>query len=177
MKSSPPFRIRLLRWNDFDDYCEIQRSLHEELKKNPRLTMGRYRQKMDWDYLITDFTELYNEIKIGKARALGVEANGHIVGVCFIGVTKGSDSSHVGELGYYIIKQYRGKGLGTRLVQEILKNVPKRYEILRAGTHSNNIASKALLKKFGFKRFSLAPRFTKRGKVYLNVEEFYKRIK
>ena len=171
------FKIRPLRWNDFEDCCCIQRSLNKELKKNPRLTMGRYRKVMTWDYLISDFTELYKEMKTGKATALVAEINGHVVGLCTIGPVKWPDAPHVGELGYYIIKQYRNMGIGTQLVKETLKRNKGMYEIITAGTHSNNAASKALIRKFKFRRYSFGPRFTKRGKIYLNVETFYKQIK
>lgn len=77
---------------------------------------------------------------------------------------------HVGDLVYYIIKKYRNKGMGTKLVKESLKDLPKQCEIISAGTYGNNSASIALLKKFGFKRASVLPRFSKRGKTYLNVE-------
>ena len=99
------------------------------------------------------------------------------VGFCFIRAAESPHAQHIGDLVYYVLKEYRNKGMGTELVKKILKDLPKRYEIICAGTHSNNAASKALLKKFGFKRVSFMPRFSKRGKTYLNVEEFYKRIR
>lgn len=178
MKNVLRFKIRSLQWNDFDDYCRIERSLQEELNKNPRLTMGRYRKKVDWNYLITSFSEIYKGIKTGSVKALALEVNEHVVGLSLIRrATESPNAQHMGDLTYYIIKQYRNKGMGTKLVKENLNDTPKGCEIICAGTHSNNKASIALLKTFGFKRASFMPRFSKRGKIYLNVEEFYKRIR
>jgi L-amino acid N-acyltransferase YncA len=177
MKNAVTFKIRPLRWNDFEDYCKIERLLQDELNKNPRATMGRYKQQVNWDYLITSFSELYKSIKLKRAKTLVLEINGKVVGLSSIIATESPHAQHIGDLVYYILRQYRGKGMGTKLVGEILKNIPRRYEIISAGTHKNNKASEALLKKFGFKKASLLPRFSKRGKTYLDVEEFYKIIK
>ncbi len=177
MKNEPLFKIRPLQWNDFDDYCKIERSLQEELDRNPRFTMGRYGEKVDWDYLITSFLELYKGIKTGRAKALVLETEGHVVGLCAIRMAESPHAKHIGDLVYYVIKPYRNRGMGTKLVRQTLKDVPKGCEILSAGTHSNNTASKVLLEKFGFKQISFMPRFSKRGKTYLNVEEYYKRVK
>jgi RimJ/RimL family protein N-acetyltransferase len=177
MASTSKFKIRPLRWNDFDDYCKIWRSLQEELDKDPRLTMGRYKERADWEFLITGFSDLYREIKARSAKSLVLEADGHVVGLCSIRLSGSTHAQHTADLTYYVIKQYRGKGMGTELVKESLKDVPKKCEIITAGTHSNNKASIALLKKFGFKRVAFMPGFSKRGKTYLNVEEYYKKVK
>lgn len=177
MKNAVQFKIRPLKWNDFDDFCKMERSLQEEMDKNPRLTMGRYGKSVDWDFLITKFSGLYKKLKARSAKTLVLEVNGHIIGLCSISATESTNADHIADLTYYIIKSYRNKGMGTKMVKESLKDIPKRYEIICAGTHSNNKASIALLKKFGFERGSLLPRFSKRGKTYLNVEEYYKRIR
>ena len=138
IKNTIIFKIRPLRWNDFEDYCKIERSLQNELNKDPSATMGRYGQQVNWEYLITSFSELYKDIKLKRAKTLVLEINGKVVGLSIIRTTESPHSQHIGDLVYYILKEYRGKGIGTKLVGEILKNIPRRYEIISAGTHKNN---------------------------------------
>ena len=177
MKNDLKYKIRPLKWDDFFDFCKLQRELNTEMKRNPKLTMGGYKKRITYDYLTSTFSKLYADMITKKATVLVAEVDKHFIGYSAIIIVDGVDIDHIGGLEYAIMKKYRQNGIGTKLINENLKKLPKNCEIICARTHSNNIISKILLKKFGFKSYSYAPRFVKRDKVYLDVEDFYLRIK
>jgi len=86
---------------------------------------------------------------------------------------------HVGVLGISLIDIYRGKGLGTILMQTILeeakKNLPKlRLVILEV--MSINLRGIGLYKKFGFKEYANLPEGNKYKGQYVDVLSMYKKL-
>ncbi len=75
-----------------------------------------------------------------------------LAGIIHISLKEGKQN-HIGELGMSVKKEYRGKGLGNRLMQEAiektkeLKPIPS---ILRLSVFSSNSAAIALYRKFEF---------------------------
>lgn len=100
-------------------------------------------------------------IKKKKAVFLVAEHNGAIIG------TTGIDSriwrqSHIGEFGITIKKGYRGIGLGTRLMKEIIKlakrELKPKPKILRLTVFPTNKPAMNLYKKLGFRVVAKVPR-------------------
>lgn len=74
-----------------------------------------------------------------------------VVGWCDITRKKRDVFSHTGSLGMGIIKQYRGKGLGSRMMDECIKQAKANgIEKVCLEVYSHNAAGIALYKKFGF---------------------------
>jgi len=46
------------------------------------------------------------------------------------------EAPHVADIGYSVVKEYRGKGIGTMIVKELLKRARGKYEIVTANTFS-----------------------------------------
>ena len=66
--------------------------------------------------------------------------------------------NHVGSLGYLVHPDYRKLGIGSILIEEILKLSPERgFEIITAEISDDNIASINLLKKFKSKGLIYLP--------------------
>ncbi len=100
------------------------------------------------------------KIKDKKAVFLVAEHNNAIVGMSEINLRAGQQS-HVGECGVCIEKNYRGIGLGTSLMEEIIKlakkNLKPRPKVLRCSTSSANQQAIKLVHKLGFKIIANIP--------------------
>ncbi len=81
-----------------------------------------------------------------------------------------SELSHTAILGMRVTREMRGRGIGTRLMREIIKRSKGRFEILELGVMSSNKIAKGLYLRFGFKRWGRAPRAVKRGSRYIDME-------
>jgi hypothetical protein len=76
---------------------------------------------------------------------------------------KGGKFSHVGDMGIAIKKEYWGKGIGTRLFEQAVKEAKrKRFKKLTYCVFEPNKRSIKLVKEFGFK---LAGRLGKQVKI------------
>ncbi|HUC38506.1 MAG TPA: GNAT family protein [Candidatus Acidoferrum sp.] len=169
-------KIRRLRKSDWKGFLSNELSYYEELRKNPRFGTGSYNQKVTNDSLRERFLEMTKEIAKGKEIVLIAEDDGQMIGMCSAKGPSIFEGPHTADIGFSIIKSRRGEGVGSMLVKEMLKLCRKKYEIVTAGYFSNNLASKALLKKFGFKRWAHGPGFAKRGRVYMDIDQVYLRL-
>ena len=77
-------------------------------------------------------------------------------------------SPHTANMGYAVSKEYRGIGIVTAPMEEMLKRARKKYDIGIAGIFGSNAASKKLLAKFGFRRWGDSPRLVRHGKLYMD---------
>jgi L-amino acid N-acyltransferase YncA len=84
---------------------------------------------------------------------------------------------HGANVGYYVHSKYRGKGVGKKMLEELIKRCKNKFEILWAGTSSNNKASQKLLLNAGFKIYGIAPKRFKIRRRYFNGIFFYKELK
>lgn len=84
-----------------------------------------------------------------------------IVGISEVELKKGREG-HVGEFGISIRKGYRGKGLGKKLMANVLdlskKELNPRPKIIRLSVFSENKIAQNLYKKFGFKEVARVPK-------------------
>ncbi len=74
-------------------------------------------------------------------------------------------TSHVGNFGISILKDYRRIGLGTYLSREIIelskKRIDPKLEVIKLSVFSDNKPAMGLYKKIGFKRVGKIPRGVK----------------
>jgi RimJ/RimL family protein N-acetyltransferase len=84
---------------------------------------------------------------------------------------------HGANIGYVVHSKYRRKGIGKKILQELINQCKNKFEILWAGTSSNNRASQKLLLSTGFKIYGVAPKRFKVGRKYLDGIFFYKDLK
>jgi ribosomal protein S18 acetylase RimI-like enzyme len=120
------------------------------------------------------FKTLLSDVRKGNAISLMAEADGKIVGHCYARrVEPGSELSHVGELGMFVTSGYRGRGIGGKLLDSVIKQSKGKFEMLRLGVLATNKVAKHLYKSRGFRRFGTEPRAVKRGARYINMEHYY----
>ena len=170
--------IRKLKRSDFAEYYKNELSYYKELKKDPTFGIGTYGKRLTRKGIKKSFSKLLKASSSHKSIVLvAVNEKGNIVGMGELNSNAWPEAPHIADIGYSVVKEYRGKGIGTMIVKELLKRAKGKYEIITAGIFSSNIASKKLLKKLGFKRWGLGPGFVKRGKLYMDMELFYLKLK
>lgn len=111
------------------------------------------------------------EIKEKKRIVLIAEDNGKIISVTSVFHLKPSAKSHVAGFGIAILKDCRGMGLGTYLMEEILRIARKKLKpkpkMLRFGAFAVNKIALSLYKKMGCKKLVKVPKqFKLKGKFY-----------
>ena len=111
------------------------------------------------------------EIKERKRVVLVAEDKNKIVGLTEIALSKRLIKSHVVGFGISVLKDYRGIGLGTYFMEEVLKLAKKKLKpkpkILRFGAFAVNKVALSLYKKMGCKKLVKIPKqFKLKGKFY-----------
>jgi len=144
--------IRELKRSDFAEYYKNELQYYKELKngsnfRNWNLERGSLKKTK------RSFSKLLKAMSAHKSIVLvAVNEKGNIVGMGKLNGNAWPEAPHIADIGYSVVKEYRGKGIGTMIVKELLKRAKGKYEIVTANTFSRNIASKKLLKKLGFER-------------------------
>ncbi|MEM3655356.1 MAG: GNAT family N-acetyltransferase [Thermoprotei archaeon] len=98
------------------------------------------------------FTDLYNSVVSGNAVAAVAVSGGRVVGLCDVGRRSGAAESHVGVLGIALRKEYRGQGLGRRLITYCLEKCVGVFEIVTLEVFSNNVRAVKLYTPLGCKQ-------------------------
>jgi RimJ/RimL family protein N-acetyltransferase len=172
------YKIRKLKRSDFTAYCENEVSYYKELRENPAFGTGTYGKKIKKRDMRVAFTKLYKAAAAHNAVVVVAENEaGKMVGIGELNGHAWVEAPHIADMGISLIKGYRGMGIGTAMAKRLLKMAKGKYEIITAGTFSRNTASKRLLKRLGFRRWGLGSKFVKRGKLYMDSELFYLRLK
>lgn len=83
--------------------------------------------------------------------------------------------SGITEFSYYVDRDYAGQGLGTMLVDWLVKAATRiGFRIAVGVVFADNAGSTALMRKFGFTRYGYLPRACRNGERVLDVAYWYK---
>lgn len=170
--------LRNLKKSDFKSIAKAYEYTYEEVSENPNFGDWIRRKKPSHTYFIKWISNLYNDVKKKKAVCIVAEVNGEVAGFCIVRNIDSPESerSHVGILHIRVIKKWRGKGLGTKLMKEAIFKSKNIFEIIDLYIlHPNKIASH-IYKKLGFRRWGFAPGHLKRGKKYIDLEHMYLKL-
>jgi len=93
---------------------------------------------------------LMNGMEVGDIRLIAFD-DSKIIGWCDIETSQREGFSHAGRLGMGILKDYRGQGLGSRLLEETLSVAKVRgLERVELDVYASNTPAISLYKKFNF---------------------------
>jgi len=93
---------------------------------------------------------LMNGMEAGEIRLVALD-NSKIIGWCDIETSQREGFTHSGRLGMGILKEYRGQGLGSRLLAETLSVAKeRRLERVELDVYATNAPALSLYKKFNF---------------------------
>jgi len=105
--------------------------------------------------------EEIENMKKKKQIVLVAKDKNRVVGITDIKLRRGRQD-YVGEFGISIRKEYRGIGLGKKLMKEILKLAKKelkpKLKIIRLSVFSTNKIAQSLYRKLGFKTVAKIPK-------------------
>lgn len=88
--------------------------------------------------------------------------DGKVVGWCDVFPEDNPRTRHRGGLGMGILPQYRGKGIGSQLLDAVLKHAKKfGLEKVELNVYTSNTAAVALYRKFGFEQEGLIRKYRK----------------
>jgi len=104
-------------------------------------------------------TNTLNRIKRGETVYIVTEIEGKIIGNFEIKIPKPERTSHVGEMSIFLLKDYRGLGIGS-VMMETLIDLAKFMELklIRLEIFENNKIAMNFYKKFGFKEVGTIPK-------------------
>ena len=157
-------RVRDLAWGDFEDLIQNYYSYYDELPENPTLGLLLFAQKPSRADETHWFARMYSEVERGTRVVSVAEVDGRAVGLAEV-AQKGpqDEQAHVGGLGIAIRREYRGQGVGHRLMENVLEKARHRFEIVELTVLSVNERARALYQKHGFRTIGTLPRALKRG--------------
>lgn len=170
--------IRDAKRTDFEGILKLSRSFYKEASKNPDFGDYVFKKLPSKKAMHNWFCKLYAETKKQESVYMIAEEGNTIIGHCFIRPfdIPRSERSHVGRLSIFVMKDYRGRRIGKRLIKTAIKKASRRFEIVDLDVISNNNIARQIYKKFGFKSWGIAPGFIKRGKKYLDTEYMYLKL-
>jgi RimJ/RimL family protein N-acetyltransferase len=145
-------RLRAPRMEDLDDVLEFINALVDE--KAMIIVNKRCTRDDEAGYL----ANVLKEVETGKAVYVFAEASGKMMASSSISFNSGSES-HTCTLGIAISKKYRGKGLGTILMKELIgqaRRFGKKLIVLEA--FETNPCARRLYEKVGFKEVGKIPK-------------------
>ena len=117
-----------------------------------------------------------NRIAENLARGdfiIGAFDNEKLVGVAgFVG-QRALKTKHIGFIwGMYVHPGYRGKGIGRKIIEQVIDHVRDRGDIMqiKLTVNSENIAAKTLYESLGFKTYGVEPKALQVDGVYYDED-------
>lgn len=162
--------IRALRWSDFEAWAQLDLSRYEELRSYPDL--GLYTR--DPPPTLADLSEYFGGMfsDISERRAVCNVADvggGELVGHASV-FPRGDyrEIRHIGSLGMMVRHDWRGRGVGGRLLRATLDDCRGIFELVELSVVSVNEPALALYRSVGFEERGRTVRTFKRGDRYLD---------
>lgn len=167
----------LIKWpnsSDAEIMCKYINTLSEEK------TFIRFQgEKISLEEEIKYLKSQLEKIAKKKALTLLVFSHEKLIGISDINM-RDKIERHIGVLGITIVKDFRGKGIGSLLmkyvIEQAIENISQ-LEIVILGVFSNNQLARKMYKKFGFKEYSVLPKGVKLENTYVDHIEMYKNVK
>ena len=114
-----------------------------------------------------------------KIVIIGAFIENKLIGICDISLGYGA-TSHVGDFGITVDKEYRGEGIGKILMELVIKKAIeniKGLKIITLEVFDINLIAKNLYKKFGFTEYGKLPNGLKRRGKFSDSILMYKLVK
>ncbi len=130
--------------------------------------------KEETDYL----QKQLKKIKEGKAVKILAFIKKEMVAMADIGM-KDKIESHIGGFGITVKKEYRGQGIGKKIMELTLSYATKQIknlEIVTLSVFGKNTVAKKMYQKLGFKKYGLLPKGIKSRTNYQDHIYMYKVI-
>lgn len=147
----------LIRYPKKTDLQELFRYINELSKEKTYISLQGEEMSLKEEREFLNKT--LRKIKAANSVALVVESNGKIVGISDISRRERAEK-HTGVFGITLAKEFRGKGIGRKLmalvVEEARKNL-KDLKLIRLVCFADNKKACKLYQSFGFKEYGKLP--------------------
>lgn len=151
-------KIRPLLPKDIKRTKRFQEFINSLVEEGAQITVNKkvsFKEEISW------IRNNIRSVKKHRKVLLVAEHGNTIVGIARIDLYPGRQN-HVGELGISIRREYRRIGLGSYLVEKIIKLAKKELKpkpkIIRLGVYPINKPALSLYKKFSFKKVAKIPK-------------------
>ena len=161
--------VRDLEWRDFAGWAELYYTRYDEIRTNPELWIYTMDTRPTLSEEAALFGSVWKNVLTGNQISSVGEDNGKLVGHCTV-FRKGGhvEDRHVGVLAIGVHPDWRGKGLGTRLISHVLNKCEGKFEVIQLTVTEKNLPARALYRKMGFAESGRLPRAFKRGDAYFD---------
>ncbi len=151
--------LRKPRWEDLDDLLDFINSLVEEGADILRETPVTREEEAEW------LGKRLASIEKGEIIAVVAEVDGKVVANSEV-MKRGGLMSHLGVLGIAVKKDYRGIGIGRKLMETLIEESRKAgLKVLVLDVFDSNTVAKNLYIQMGFKDAGRIPKGVfKKGK-------------
>jgi ribosomal protein S18 acetylase RimI-like enzyme len=150
---------------------------YDEVKENNHFGLELFYEKPSLSDEMEWFVEFQKACDQGNAIGIVAEVDGKVAGFCEVNRRSvGRSSSHRGGLGITVKREFRGRGIGSSLLKEMIKLCNGKFEMLELEVFAVNQSAKNLYDKFGFKSYGLRPQSIKRNGEYIDEELMFLRL-
>ncbi len=159
--------VRTLDSRDFDGVYALRMHRYEEIEDDPAYGMGTVQTPPTPGEFTPWFGSLHKSVLDRTGVCSVAEEAGKIVGMARIGAEGDAlETKHVGVLSIEVLPEFRGRGVGTALLEQALGSCRGRFEIVKLEVLPENAAGQRLYRKFGFEEYGRLPRGFYRAGAY-----------
>jgi len=162
-------RFRTLEWADFDGWAALYSSRYDELATNPQLGVHFMDRKPTLGDEAEFFGQVWKRVKAGQQTVTVAEEAGRIVGICTIYRGAHLEDRHVGTLAVAVLPEWRGRGVGSGLLEHALRAAEGMFETVVLDVIAVNERALRLYRKFGFGECGRTSRTFQRNGVYYDT--------
>ncbi|MCI4331141.1 MAG: GNAT family N-acetyltransferase [Thermoplasmata archaeon] len=169
-------RFRSLEWSDFDGWAALYFSRYDEIAGNPQLGLHFVERKPSLGEEAASFGQVWKRVQERDQPVSLAEEDGRLVGICTIYRGGHLEDRHVGTLAVAVLPDWRGRGIGSGLLDHALRGCESWIEMVVLEVIAVNEQALRLYGKFGFKECGRTPRAFKRNGTYYDVVRMAKHL-
>ena len=165
--------VRSVEWRDFAELTDTYWRLYEERDRGAPIGITLFAERPTQADEVEWFSRVVRRVLSGDLVFVVAEVDGHVVGSCSVGrlaPSRSAEHGHVGELGILVAESFRGKGVGTALLERALADARRLFEVIFLSVFTVNEGAQRLYRRFGFVPCGHLPRMVKRGGRYFDEE-------
>lgn len=150
--------IRPLRSGDLDPLLRFANALVKEKKSNRKLGVGGFDKRVTRKFEEGFLRGMLAEAKAGDGVNFAAFAGKKLAGFCNVKRRNPMDLHHTGVLGIVVLPEWRGIGVGKRLMTRVLRGCSARgIWLVELEVMASNSRAQRLYESLGFRRVGVVP--------------------
>ncbi len=159
--------VRNLASRDLEGTYALRTQRYEEVARDPAYGMSTVASPPTRGEFALWFAQLHKSVLDGIGVCSVAEEDGSVVGMARIGPESDAlETTHVGILSIEVLPEFRGRGVGTALLDYAVDHCRGVFEIVKIEVLPENVAGRRLYRKFGFEEYGRLPRGFYRAGAY-----------